>query len=657
MISRFKRHELGLWLILMLAYAGMAWADPPTRVGRLNYMSGEMSFSPAGVDQWVNATLNYPLTTGDRLWTDTAARAEMHIGSMALRMDQRTELDVLNLDDNTVQLRLPQGTLNIRLQDSSADQHFEVGTPAVAISLLRPGRYRVEVDGGGNSTRIKVLEGAAEVTSSGTVFTVHEDQVALISGINYDVGSTGPPDAFDDWCLARDRREEEEVRPTYQYVSPAMTGYEDLAPYGSWRVEPNYGPVWIPAVAVDWAPYRYGHWAWVGPWGWTWIDDAPWGFAPFHYGRWVYIGRHWAWLPGARVAAPVYAPALVAFIGNVSLAVGMAARPVGWCPLGPGEWYIPHYPTSDIYIRNINITHVTHVTNVNIVKNIQVNPVNYINSNAPGGVTVVPGNVFVNAQPVRNTVIPITKSAIAQARVVGMTAPLAPRLESVLARPMGSAMHAVQPPPTVAHRPVTARLAPPPAKIPFKVQEPLLATQPGKPLNTTTLERLRPQATVTSPPVVSPAVRPEGQAPHPLGLEQRRVVPVQPVIPHLETGGRPAARPEGQAPHPPGLEQRRVVPAQPAIPHPETGGRPAARPEGQAPHPSPGLQERRAVPPPQYPPAVHPDRPARREMAPPVQQPAIKPTTPFQPADKKPSTKQPIPGGDNKKQVPEQPSQ
>src|SRR6266849_2839587 len=91
------------------------------------------------------------------------------------------------------------------------------------------------------------------------------------------------------------------------------------------RDEPSYGAVWYPqAVPADWAPSRYGHWRWVEPWGWTWIDDQPWGFAPFHYGRWAYIGNRWGWTPGVIVARPVYAPALVAFIGGANWSLSLS---------------------------------------------------------------------------------------------------------------------------------------------------------------------------------------------------------------------------------------------------------------------------------------------------------------------------------------------
>ena len=110
-----------------------------------------------------------------------------------------------------------------------------------------------------------------------------------------------------------------------------MTGWEDLDDYGVWRNEAEYGAVWFPTrVEAGWAPYRYGRWTWVRPWGWTWVDDAPWGYAPFHYGRWVNVGNRWGWYPGRYAGRPVWAPALVGWIGqpgwNVSISTGPVER-------------------------------------------------------------------------------------------------------------------------------------------------------------------------------------------------------------------------------------------------------------------------------------------------------------------------------------------
>src|SRR3989449_206970 len=65
--------------------------DPPSRVGRLSYLSGPVSFRPGDVDDWTDATINYPLHNGDHLWTDSDARAEITVGSSAFRLAPRSE--------------------------------------------------------------------------------------------------------------------------------------------------------------------------------------------------------------------------------------------------------------------------------------------------------------------------------------------------------------------------------------------------------------------------------------------------------------------------------------------------------------------------------------------------------------------------------------
>src|SRR5207247_946329 len=267
-----------------------------------------------------------------------------------------------------------------RLRNLDDEDSFEIDTPNGAVSLLRPGSYRVDVDSTGDTATVTVRRGEAEVTAAGSAFTVKRDQAAVVSGTDspsYDIRDALPPNDWEEWCASRDRRWDDSR--SARYVSRETIGYEDLDEHGDWRDTPDYGPVWVPhPVMAGWAPYRYGHWAWVEPWGWTWIDDASWGFAPFHYGRWVYWDGSWVWVPGHVVARPVYAPALVVFVGgrNWSLAItsgGVAG--VAWFPLAPEEPYVPAYHVSNTYIRNVNVTNV-NVTNIN-VSNINVTNINY----------------------------------------------------------------------------------------------------------------------------------------------------------------------------------------------------------------------------------------------------------------------------------------
>jgi hypothetical protein len=548
--------------------------DPPSRVARLNYQSGSVSFRPGSVEEWTPATLNYPLTVGDRLWTESASQAEMHIGSTAVRMGQTTAISILNLDDRMAQISITQGTLELHIRDLAPDEVWEIDTPNAAISLLRPGDYRIDADSDRGVTTATVLNGEAEFSGGqgGAPVPLRMGQSARILGTDsstQEIVRAAPIGDFERWCMARDRREDQSQ--SVRYVSRGTIGYEDLDDAGVWRDYPPYGWVWAPRVAAGWAPYRYGHWAWVEPWGWTWIDDASWGFAPFHYGRWCHAGFGWAWVPGAMAARPVYAPALVAFIGGGGFGASAAfggGGGVAWFPLGPREVYRPSYRVSETYVNRVNITHV-NVTNINIVNE------RYMNQGVPGGVTAVRRDDFVHARPVGRSAVAVDQREFSQARVVGSTAPVAPLRESVMAHPEG--MRAQGPPARFADRPVVARTAPPPPPVSFGVKQRALEGNQGRPLDAGAVNDLRRNAPPPAPMVRTfgrgagrdntapgPAAYPQ---PNPRNNVDRNPPPVQPAPPRNDNPQRNLdrpIRPPADIQRPPNVVQPRDVPRPPA---------------------------------------------------------------------------------------------
>lgn len=275
--------------IALMAFSAWAGADPPSRVARLGYTSGAVSFSPAGESDWVRATINRPLGTGDRLWSDAGARAEIQVGATMIHMSAGTSVAILNLDDRIAQLQLTQGTLSVRVRRVEPGQAFEVDTPNLAFSLRQPGAYRIDVDPDGNATTIVMRQGQGEVYGDSASHVIDSRQPYRFTGTGlreYQYVEAPRLDDFDRWSSHRNRAFDDSV--SARYVSQDVIGYQDLDAHGSWRVDASYGNVWFPnRVPAGWAPYRDGHWAWIDPWGWTWRDDAPWGFAVSHYGRWA----------------------------------------------------------------------------------------------------------------------------------------------------------------------------------------------------------------------------------------------------------------------------------------------------------------------------------------------------------------------------------
>jgi hypothetical protein len=283
------KSQRSLWFMLACltflaqgaSFAAADENDPPSRVARLAYAEGSVSFQPAGTSEWVEPPINRPVTTGDQLWSDRDSRAELQLDGSSLRLSANTAVSLLNLSDTVTQIQLSSGTLLVRVLRLDDDETYEIDTPNLAFNVLRPGLYRISVDGTGNSTAVLVRRGQGEVTGGGTAYPIGENEYDVFSGTdelretaqNY----TPDQDAFDAWSAARDARWEHSV--SAQYVSPDVVGYEDLDDQGSWTAEPEYGHVWFPrAVQPGWAPYRTGHWAYIAPWGYTWVDDSSWGF-------------------------------------------------------------------------------------------------------------------------------------------------------------------------------------------------------------------------------------------------------------------------------------------------------------------------------------------------------------------------------------------
>ena len=598
-------------LALIAASVSLA-QDPPARVARLAHLSGSVSFSPGGEDEWVLARANRPLVAGDRIWADAGARAELQIGSAVVRLGANTSATLLDLNDRIAQIQLSQGSLNIRAWRADRDQMIEVDTPNLAFSIRRPGLYRIDVDPTGDSTAVSVREGQGDVHGEDVAYAIAPGQWYRFSGTglrDYESEFLPAQDEFDRWASDRDRRYNNSV--SARYVSRDVIGYQDLDDYGSWQSVPEYGNVWMPTrVDPGWAPYRQGHWAWIDPYGWTWVDDQSWGFAPFHYGRWVRLRGQWAWVPGPIAVRPVYAPALVAFIGDssfsLSLSFGGAGRPaarIAWFPLGPGEIYRPPYRVSREYFSAVNVSNTrisnSYVTNV-YNNNMNVTNVTYQNQQAPGAVTAVSATTFAQARPVGPNTIALSRQAIANAPVTA-TAAVAPARASVDA---GAAPARVRPPVRVLERPVVASTAPPPPPAPFAAKAAALATNPGKPAESAPArpamseaqtpaakpeapKRLPPSANVPRPPEArrSPQPLEQAKAPPPStpkapeAIRESRVRDATANAPaqSVQKAQEAAKLPPPAAPRPPEATKARPPTASQAAPTP----RPAAKGESR----------------------------------------------------------------------------
>ncbi|MDE2333912.1 MAG: hypothetical protein KGK10_05185 [Rhodospirillales bacterium] len=594
--------------------------DPPALVGQLTGVSGTVSFHTADQTSWQPADPNYPITSGNSLWTQPGAAAAVVFGASRIAMDQATELDITTLDQQRLVATVPQGAVFLRLRGLRPGDAAIIATPRGDVSIGEDGIYEIAAGDQADPTRVMVWQGAAQVSGSGVSSVVQPGQMATITGNGPFALALGPAQQ-DPFFSAQLAATVPPPPPSYGAAPPPvvaqMSGGQELAGVGTWQQSPQYGAIWYPPVAPGWVPYREGHWVWIAPWGWTWVDDAPWGFAPFHYGRWVDDGGRWGWipvLPGVVVAAPpVYAPALVAFFG-ISVGIGISfGHPVGWCPLGPDEPFHPWYHASPAYIRNVNVVNVRNINRINVTNVYNTTTINhFVNRQA---VTVVPSQVMAASRPVARNRQHVAPTQFAAARPL-TTAPVRPTAATVGLTPNVARHFGVEPPPpqrlapgpVVRPRPVGAPVAlRPPGGAP--VVQPLITGPHGQPAVQPGAHPGVPQA--APHPGVPQAVQPSG-VPHPQSTPPGAAHPAAPgpafrpqapgrptELPALRPAPAPAARPQPATPTPqpqrvgpqPQHQQPQVQHQQPSLaplgaPHPVAPG-PAIRPQ------APGTPEQR----------------------------------------------------------------
>ncbi len=513
--------------------------DPPSRVARVSVVVGNISVEPASVDQFSAAEANYPLTTGDRMYADTGATAELDAGDMAVRLGQRTDLTVTAMTDTLAQFGLAQGGVHLRTYRADPGTTTELDTPNVAVTVLQPGDVRVDVDPALDLTTVSLLSGQVQVDGNGLQQVLQAGQVVRLSGSDPVAAqwiAAMSADGLDRFSGDRDSVYESAMANDQQYVNQDMIGAEDLNSQGEWQTDAEDGPVWYPTtVAVGWQPYCYGHWAWVAPWGWTWVENEPWGFAPFHYGRWSQFGGRWGWIPGPPILRPVYSPALVVFVGGAGV--------TAWFPLGPREVFHPWYQTSTLYVNRVNVTNI-YSRNIAEVRN------TYNQRQV---------NVFAgrggDAQTYRNrevATVAVDHANFAAGRPVAQV--------RVDARALQNAQ--IEPHPMVT--PQRSMVVPAPAHgIPVRVQRPELASHEGQP-----------GAAVSSPGTARPplGIPATGGPQRPMGGVQPRDAQPRDAQPQASSQGQapverqqPTARPQVPATQPEAARPlyNRAVPPQP----------------------------------------------------------------------------------------------
>jgi hypothetical protein len=308
-----------------------------TRIARLSYIEGQVSFQHTSDVDWSTASINLPLQPGDRIYTGPFGRAEIEFeeGSV-LRLAEGADIQLLSLKEDIIQYRVLVGLSTL---SASSGVNFEIDTPAAAFTVLNSGIYRMDVYENGE---VDAIVRKGELEAANNLFSRRIRSAELLHvrpGENSanNIAQYHQRDQWDEWT---DRRQADRYASAGDRHLPATVymGTSELNRYGRWIEVETYGTAWVPLyVGIGWSPYSLGRWCYRPLWGWTWVSYQPWGWLPYHYGRWHFsLSFGWCWLPGPAFSFNFWSPGLVTFYRGPGW--------VSWCPLGPGDYYnVNHY--------------------------------------------------------------------------------------------------------------------------------------------------------------------------------------------------------------------------------------------------------------------------------------------------------------------------
>ncbi|MCX8117387.1 MAG: FecR domain-containing protein [Desulfobacterota bacterium] len=373
------------WMFPMILFATLPVFSYASSLGQMHIslLEGDVQIQTEETGDWVPASINMPLKEGDRIWVPTGGRLEARLrDGTAIRLDERTGLDILTLEKDDYQFNLIEGRAYINFRGGRGS-FLQMETPLSSIRVFDRAIFRIDILDDRHADVSVYFGSIYAETREGRIRVDQDRTLTLREGAPAELGPIGPPDEWERWNRSRNRLYAER-RGSSRYLPEELHPYsDDFDEHGRWVFVRGYGYVWTPTVVASagWAPYRVGRWVWIRG-DYVWISYEPWGWVPYHYGRWVFVPPFgWCWVPPVR-GGVYWGPGFVAWVYTPAY--------ICWVPLAPGEIY---YGYGYFGPHSVNLLQV-NIATLNLQK------VVYKNVHVHNAVTIVHRDTFVHGRKV-----------------------------------------------------------------------------------------------------------------------------------------------------------------------------------------------------------------------------------------------------------------
>lgn len=349
-----RKSILSIVFVFVMLFSIGATAETESIYAHVSYIDGEAFIIRSAEDKPVKAVVNFPLLTGDTIYTEAKGRCEIQFGNGTLiRLDKDTELKVgtvlakgLTSEKKITTLNLERGHI-ISMNQVYREEIFQVVTEAAAVKMTARST---------NSILVKEKEGTHVRVDRGKVGVLYGKSAKKVF-VKKGKGLWVSPE----YKLKDDNRKKnvdfylwhKSVNKNFKDLhygvskvpqaiyrrSPGIVHFAERfsTKFGTWVYNDVFGYVWQPAddIFTDRRPFFDANYVKVNG-QLVLVPNQPWGWAPAHLGTWFFSkSQGWVWIPGDAASRGICAVGLVN-------------------PCYTGEWDMHYRIPTGLYLNVLN---------------------------------------------------------------------------------------------------------------------------------------------------------------------------------------------------------------------------------------------------------------------------------------------------------------
>lgn len=175
-----KQISLTFTLVVLLFGSGAAIAQ--SIAARISELSGQVEIRSNITAAAKSAQLNTIVGPKNIITVSAGGQAEIQLGANLFRLEPDSELEIIQINQNNLKLKLNYGLVKLSLPDVGLLPQFELSTATGRLLVSEPSQITVDFSPPPGATAIRLLSGNANFEYNSDNYTLQADTQLLLRG-------------------------------------------------------------------------------------------------------------------------------------------------------------------------------------------------------------------------------------------------------------------------------------------------------------------------------------------------------------------------------------------------------------------------------------------------------------------------------------------